>query len=289
MHRHLIIVIVLVLYTVFGAPHADADSAPPAERQFKLGGYDRALLDADRLDIEISFQLVVNEILESLNAYTVFSVFATFEETQRRFASGEVDGTFCAITDCPQLLDFDTGLPMYAFLYDGQPRQEYVLVTTATESSKTLTDLRRKTLSVPIGHELGEHIADRLVLSEFGESASSFFAQTVYPDSSQTALIDLVFGKVDAVVVTQHELDVAIELNPQIESSTRTLYISPPVVVNLMVISPKATADAIELFDYVVDNFSEYQQSRFILELYGADGVTRVTPQDVTPTLQFVQ
>ncbi|MEO0575256.1 MAG: PhnD/SsuA/transferrin family substrate-binding protein [Pseudomonadota bacterium] len=254
---------------------------------FRLGGYDAALFDAERLDIEISFALVLNQILEQMEAHADFTIYDTFEEVSALFATGEIDGMFCSIGDCPKLSAFDEGQPMYGLLYNGAPTQEYVLVTSISNEEDGLGALRNKILAVPNWHQLGERIANIHIQEQTQQNIDTYFARVVRPDSSQTALIDLVFGKVDAAVVTRNELNIAIELNPQMASSLSALYVSPPVILNLMVISPKARPGYRELFATVVENITEYSQSQYMLQLYGADGITLIRPQDIASTLEF--
>lgn len=254
---------------------------------FRLGGYDAALLDAERLDIEISFALILNQILEQMDARADFTVYDTFDEVSELFRSGTIEGMFCSIGDCPKLLSFNEGLPMYSLLYNGAPTQEYVLVTSISHEAKGLNSLRGKTFGVPFGHALGERIANTYIAEQTGQNIGEFFGSIARPDSSQSALIDLVFGKVDIAIVTKNELGIAIDLNPQMASSLTTLYVSPPVVLNLMVLSPKTGPDYRALFRHVTANLSEYSQSRHMLALYGADGIAPLAPEDIAATLAF--
>ena len=273
-----------------------AAAAEHAANVMRVGGYTKAMFEADRLDIEITTGLLFNELLREIDEAADIHVYDTYAEMLTAYKNGQLDAAFCILIECRELMAHSSEHDFFTTIMNGTPFDRYLLLTRndrREEAANTLASLRYKRLSVIGSHSTGMLMLDRALEASKLPNSASFFADIVAPSSSQAAIIDLFFGKTDAALVTRNELINAAALNPQINSKLETVFETGEVLSLVMMIHKDFPEDRVQQLGDMVDKvFSDPEQfpkSDQLVQLFGADSVVRIDPGAVAATMRLVR
>ncbi|MEL7297114.1 MAG: PhnD/SsuA/transferrin family substrate-binding protein [Pseudomonadota bacterium] len=273
-----------------------AAAADHTANVMRVGGYTKAMFEADRLDIEITTGLLFNELLREIDESADIHVYDTYSEMLAGYKNGQLDAAFCILIECEELMAHSSDHDFFTTITNGSPYDRYVLLTRndpRDESANTLASLRGKRLSVIGSHSTGMLLLDRALQASNLPDSASFFADVVAPASSQAAIIDLFFGKTDAALVTRNELSNAAALNPQVNSQLQTVFETGDVLSLVLMVHKDFPEDRAKLLGDMVDKvFSDPKQfpkSDQLVQLFGADSVVRIDPAAVAATMRLTR
>jgi ABC-type phosphate/phosphonate transport system substrate-binding protein len=109
-------------------------------------------------------------------------------------------------------------------------KQRYLILVRSSDKDKPLADLRNQKLSIARGHLVAKRFLDVTLMQRGLPASDRFFSEADMDKNSNTAIIDLFFGRVDLVVIPEFGYELALELNPQLRHATTVLAKSEPLI-----------------------------------------------------------
>jgi phosphonate transport system substrate-binding protein len=157
----------------------------------------------------------------------------------------------------------------------------YLLLVNPSSTATTVEDLRGKnvvTSSRSRWNVSGMWLEVLLAKGNLGR-ASSFFSSFKTTEKSQECVLPLFFGKVDACVVGEPDLNLAKEMNPQL-GRLRVLARSRPMVEGVLATPVEPTPGRKELIDAIL-GLNLDPRGRQVLQLFRTERVVRIQPGDL--------
>jgi phosphonate transport system substrate-binding protein len=157
----------------------------------------------------------------------------------------------------------------------------YVLLVNPSLAATTIAGLRGKKLLVSArnGSNAGTVWIDVLLSKEKLGRAASFFASINVPDKPQACILPLFFGRVDACVLDEVNLNLAKEMNPQL-GQLRVLARSRPMVESVIAMPTEPFPYQKELMDAML-SLHEDPHGRQMLMVFKTDRLVRIQPGDL--------
>jgi len=161
------------------------------------------------------------------------------------------------------------------------PAYSYVILVNPSSTARTIEDLRGKnvlTSSRSAWNVAGMWLEVLLAREKLGRAAS-FFASVQATEKSQGCILPLFFGKVDACVVGEPDLNLAKEMNPQL-GRLREVARSRPMIEGVIATPVEPTPGRKELIDAIL-GLNTDPRGRQVLELFKTERVVRIQPGDL--------
>jgi ABC-type phosphate/phosphonate transport system substrate-binding protein len=108
---------------------------------------------------------------------------------------------------------------------------------------------------------------------------AAFFASIKAPEKAQGCILPLFFGAVDACVVDEVNLNLAKEMNPQLES-LRVVARSRPLIEGLVAIPAETRPYRQELIDGML-GLNQDARGRQLLMVFDTERLVRIQPGDL--------
>ncbi|MGD0961336.1 MAG: PhnD/SsuA/transferrin family substrate-binding protein [Methylomonas sp.] len=160
-----------------------------------------------------------------------------------------------------------------------------VLLTKNDAAITGLANLRGKRLLMPNNDELSEIFIDGQTRQLFHTGYKQFFGSVDMNTKNSRMVLDLFFGKADAVLVYLSTYDVMVELNPQIKSNTKIL-LSYPLSSRSYGFFRREFLEEYQLRQPLKDflaKIAEHPKLQEILVLFKTEAIVPVTIQELTP------
>jgi ABC-type phosphate/phosphonate transport system substrate-binding protein len=108
----------------------------------------------------------------------------------------------------------------------------FKLIVTKESSIKNLNDLKGKKIliSTSAAQDIPHFWLDHLLSIKGLSKKEKYFKEIENSEKSLTSILKVYFGQADACIISESNLNLAIELNPQLDSDFTTLEISKPIV-----------------------------------------------------------
>lgn len=214
----------MVLLLQFHAVLAE-DSENPTLPRFVMGFYLPAISDEVHIkDIRVTMDYWFKEIshdmriLESQAYY-----FDDIQEISRKFHNNELDIIIVPPLSLIKHFDLnDLGQGIAGSRTQGL-MNSLVLLVNNNPALTELGNLKGKKLLLLENDELSDMYIDTMVRKQFHVGYEQFFGEVIRKNKSDRLVLDLFFGKADAILVYLRTFDIMAELNPQIKSRIKAL------------------------------------------------------------------
>jgi ABC-type phosphate/phosphonate transport system substrate-binding protein len=203
-------------------------------------------------------------------------------EIRGRLQSHSVDELILGISE---FLELESSHLAIAVTTDSRGAQataghSYVLLA-ALSGATSLADLRRKNIAVYSRSADNTGLVWLEVLLNQGKlgRAASFFASIKLADKPQSCVLPLFFGTVDACVVDRDDLDLAIEMNPQLRK-LKTLARSGLLIDSVLAMPVEPHPYRKELVETML-TLQDDPRGRQMLMVFKSDRLVAVQPGDL--------
>ena len=163
----------------------------------------------------------------------------------------------------------------------GNAPYSYLLLVNPSSRATTVADLRGKNVlaSSRGGSNTANVWLDVLLSHESLGRAASFFGSVRVPEKAQACILALFFGKVDACVVDEVNLNMAKEMNPQL-GQLRVLARSRPMIGSVIATPLDPEPHRNELIDAILALHTD-PRGHQLLQLFKTERVVRIQPGDL--------
>jgi len=157
----------------------------------------------------------------------------------------------------------------------------YVLLVNPSSGLTTISGLRGKNVLVSSrnGSNTGSVWIDVLLGKEKLGRAASFFGSIKAADKPQACILPLFFGKLDACVVDEVNLDLAKEMNPQL-GQLKVLARSRPMIESVIALPVEPGPYQQEMIDSIL-SLHEDPRGRQLLMVFKTERIVRLQPGDL--------
>jgi ABC-type phosphate/phosphonate transport system substrate-binding protein len=196
-----------------------------------MGGSSLGIRDSSKQDTEITFNVVLSELLKSHGANFSLIVFDSTQELYNAFDKDLIHGIFgTPLEYIPRENKMKPA--MMAIHYKNAPlKQSLIAVVRTADNIKSIKDLRGKKISIGNIQDMEKLYLNTLLLENQQAELDTFFAERLTPKNTNTGIMDVFFGRSDITLVRESEYKTAIELNPQVEKKLSILAESEPFLV----------------------------------------------------------
>jgi hypothetical protein len=207
-----------------------SETGVEAHPVIKAGAGREVLFYSSVTDAEIVFKKIFNELLAEVNESFTVKIYDNNDMLIRDFKEGKLE---VLVLDSLLFLELEDLIhPNGRFIVQLGPslKQRYLILVRSGDEDTLLADLRDRGLSIARGHLVAKRFLDVTLMQQGLPVSDRFFKESDMSKSSNTAIIDLFFGRVDLVVVPEFGYELALELNPQLRNATTVLAKSEPLV-----------------------------------------------------------
>jgi phosphonate transport system substrate-binding protein len=204
-------------------------------------------------------------------------------EIRDRLQKHSVDVVLLGTTDYLQLESSGTVEPVLTDARNSQGEELYsfLLLVNPASGVTSIAGLRGKDILVSsrdLGNTAGAWL-DVLLSKEKLGRAASFFGSFRTSDKPQACILPLFFGKVDACVVDEVNLNLAKEMNPQL-GRFRVLARSRPMLEGVICVPTEARLFRKEFVDSMLSLHLD-PVGRQLLLVFKTDRIVRIRPGDL--------
>ncbi|MGD0961337.1 MAG: PhnD/SsuA/transferrin family substrate-binding protein [Methylomonas sp.] len=184
--------------------------------------------EANIKDIRVAMDYWIQELTRDLNIVETRTQFFTdITEMSQSFSENNLDMIIepgLSIIKYFKLSDLGVG---FRGIRKNEELNSLILLVNNNGAIGSLADLRGKNLTMADNDELSEIYIDTLTRTQFNRKYGQFFGNININKKNSRLILDLFFGKTDAVLVYLKTYDVMAELNPQIKTNTKILLSYP--------------------------------------------------------------
>ncbi len=228
LNRHYLLAACLaLLWLMPGSAMSEAERPYPP---IKAAAGHEVLFNTSVTDAEIVFKKIFNELLAEANESLTVKIYDNNETLINDFKNGRVE---VLLTDSLSFIELEDLIhPDSRIIVQRgpSPKQRYLILGRRGDKEISLSSLRNRKLSIARGHLVAKRFLDVTLLQQGLPITDSFFSNIDMKKSSNTAIIDLYFSKVDLVVVPEFGYELALELNPQLRNAITVLGKSAPMI-----------------------------------------------------------
>jgi ABC-type phosphate/phosphonate transport system substrate-binding protein len=215
----------------------------------------------------------VNDFTKNIHKNINMKIYTNKEEILKDYISHKMD--IVAISAHSYLLNkkkYDDYSIDYWELRRSEikPLQKMYLVVNRDSNINSILDLKNKKIGIDIENKFGKIFFEKTYLDGSKKNAKDITSKIDY-NKSNSLLLKTYFAKYDASVITSHEYEVMLELNPAIKKKIKILKSSPEIFPHIIVLFHKNnTGKNIKTFKSTLSKFfkNENKQELFdILEI----------------------
>ncbi len=265
----------------FIAGESYADTANQVENiHLVLGGSAIGLRNATKQDVEITFNVAANEILKVNGIELNIVIYPTTENLYSAFDKGEINGFFGTPIEFLAREDqLSKDLMGVVYKYE-QIKQAFVVIARKEVGFSNLNDLKNKRLTLARYQDTEMIYLNTLLLKNHMPEIPVYFSDRFDVKNSNTAIMDVFFGKSDVTVVRESDFKTAVELNPQIGKQLIVVDKSVPYIYTVGAVSKKIPADQIARVFSIIKDFSNTAKGKSLLSIVQVNAVTSISMED---------
>lgn len=208
-------------------------------------------LENEKQNVNLGFNSVFNELLSSENIVCQFKNFGSSDELSAAIKSNQVNAFFGSPIEFIKSEAAFLPTPIVSGIFANHLKSKILLIVRKDSGIDSLQQLKGKVLSTQkwVSGDIGGLFLETLLLENKLPTTQRFFAETLSVDTSNKAMVDLFFNKVDVALITEDQYEIATELNPQLKAQTKVLIASEPYLVLVTALTkstPTQEANAIK-------------------------------------------
>lgn len=242
------------------------------------------LLENDKQNVTLGFSSAFNSMLGTLNVKCDFKSFDSSDELAKAIEQNQVNAFFGSPVEFLKAESYFLENPIASGIIGNQLKSRILLVVRAESEIKSLAQLRGKKLSIQkfIANDLGGLYLETLLLENKLPLIKNFFLETQSSETSNRALVDLFFKKVDATLLSENYFQIAVELNPQLLLQTRILVASEPYLIFVAALRKGTPPQEIDGIKNSLLNVNKTAKGKSILNLMKVQGFKEISLNDLS-------
>ncbi|MEW8505428.1 MAG: PhnD/SsuA/transferrin family substrate-binding protein [Candidatus Thiodiazotropha sp.] len=260
---------------------ASALAAADSQHFIRVGGSAESIYDARITDIEILISLIFNEKFKDQDSQIRIKIYESDLSLSNQLLSGNIDASFMNPVFYLDHIEHLNSDYTYAIQHGPNKKVKYILLTRRDSDLSSLEALRDKKLIVPSGHLVGRRYLDVELLRANLPVADEFFSEIRYTGETDSAIINLFFGQVDAALVTDFSYEVASELNRQIPQALQIIHTSAPLIHMLISIHKDFSPQLADKFLPFIDTINDSPRLQHLRKTFRLAGVKKIEPGDL--------
>lgn len=163
---------------------------------------------------------------------------------------------------------------------------KYIIIASAKKSIKKISDLKKKTFSIPNNYRqtLAVKWLDVLLYRNKLKDLESCFENIKYVKNESNAVYNVFFDKTDCAIIRESVFHTLTELNPQLKETIVEIESSPEFISNVMAYLKDSPHSRLDL---VIQESSELhlsKEGKSILEIFKSSRVEKITEADLQNT-----
>ncbi|MBW9271342.1 MAG: phosphate/phosphite/phosphonate ABC transporter substrate-binding protein [Candidatus Thiodiazotropha sp. (ex. Lucinisca nassula)] len=245
------------------------------------------LYDISEADSKIAFALVLNDILKESGEFVALDIFQNNLEVQKRLLNGDIDAVFTNTLQYLELEEFLNPNGTYVIQHGPNVKPKFYLLTKRNSGRGRLADLWGRKISIPKGYAVGNMYLDVLLMRHNYPVSREFFSEIRQTSDSNSALINLFFGKVDAALVTDFSYEVACELNPQMRKQLSIIQVSEPLLHQVVAVRNDFSKTKLEKIEPFFLNTQHSPNLVHSMNLFRISAITKLSNSSLTEVRQL--
>lgn len=242
------------------------------------------LLENDKQNVTLGFSSAFNSLLTTQNVKCDFKSFDSSDELAEAIEKNQVNAFFGSPVEFLKTESYFLENPIASGIIGNQLKSRILLVVRAESEIKSLAQLRGKKLSIQksIANDLGGLYLETLLLENKLPLIKNFFLDTQSSETSNRALVDLFFKKVDATLLSENYFQIAVELNPQLLLQTRILVASEPYLIFVAALRKGTPPQEVDGIKNSLLNVNKTAKGKSILNLMKVQGFKEISLNDLS-------
>jgi ABC-type phosphate/phosphonate transport system substrate-binding protein len=247
------------------------------------GSSELGFIENDKQNVNLGFNSVFNELLSSVNVQCDFKSYENSEALVKAIKEKKVNGFFGSPIEFLYSESSLLSTPIASGIFAKQTKSKILIVVKKESKINDLTQLKGKKIGMQkwISSDVAGIFLETLLMENNLPLQSQFFSEIVIKDTSNMALVDLYFNKVDAILVNQVQFEVAAELNPQLLQQTKILVASEPYLIFVSALSKETPDSVVSVTKEKLLNIHKTAKGRNILRLMKLEGFQEVSVKEL--------
>lgn len=163
---------------------------------------------------------------------------------------------------------------------------KYLLVVNKNSKIKKLKDLKNRSIIYQSPDKFSKVWLDYIIYKKLAIPSDKLLSRVSSDNKMYKKVLDLYFGKQDAIVVSKEILETSLSLNPKLKESIVVLEESPLIFPGIVGSFHKdAPDDIVDYYNNLIENRQEYLSN--ILELVGLKSIVFSKKEDYQEVLKF--
>jgi len=239
--------------------------------------------ESDKQNVNIGFSAVFNEILSSENVKCDFKSTDSSEELYAAIQANQVNAFFGSPVEFLKTEQYFLDSPIASGIFANQLKYKNYLLVRKDSGIYSITQLKGKKLvtSKWTTGDLGGLYLETLLLENKQALPKQFFSEVLMTETSNRALVDLLFKKADATLVNENQFNIAAELNPQLRSNIKILSESEPYLIFVTALSKNTPTQEIRAIKNSLFTVHKTAKGRSVLNLLKIQGFQEVSSADL--------
>lgn len=260
----------LLLTTILthSAPLPDRYTDNPSIGYF--GRMSKILFDANVTDTTIATDMIIRKVFGMMDMKSEIKIYEDRNALIHDLSENRVDAVFTNTIDHFALDHLINSDYIYTLIYGSSAHQKAYLLTRKKDRIKNLVDLRGKKISIPNGHDLGRLFLDVELRKQGLPGLDKYFSSIKQTIDTNTAVVDLFFGKSDCALVSDVAFELAAELNKQIPQDLKVLIASDYMIPQIIAINKNVPHSIFKKVDEFLVKAHENPRIKHLLSLFRA-------------------
>lgn len=253
----------------------------------RLGFTSGSLYDVDANDARAAQETWLRSVLNLINESStqkgeVKSVFyPTVTAACEGFHKNEVDAIIILPIEYLSMCNKESIIPALTSLTDGKYGDHYVLVTRKQDAIQDINELQSTELILSIkgNNTLPKFWLETELLQKGYTSIETFFKKTTTVSKTTQAILPVFFGNADVCLVPQKDLNIAMELNPQLKNKLEIIKQSESFIRTLVCTQKEYYDTYFPLLKKLIEVLNSTPQGQQFLTLFRASRLKQFQPE----------
>jgi ABC-type phosphate/phosphonate transport system substrate-binding protein len=129
--------------------------------------------------------------------------------------------------------------------------------------------------------DLGGLYLETILLENKLPVTKQFFSEILQTETSNRAIVDLLFKKADVALVNENQFNIAAELNPQLRSNLKILSESEPYLIFVTALSKNTPTQEVKAIKNSLLTVHKTAKGRSVLNLLKIQGFQEISLADI--------
>ena len=257
-----------------------------AEDLVSFGFYQAARAEMSRADVRTAFDLWAQELGERFQVRIKVRYFEDPALMHEAFLRDEINGVTADATTLARHFKPDELAEGYSVAMPGGFNLQLL---AAKDSAITgIKDLAGKRVTLTEGDGTAEMYLESLCLRQFGRDCRHVFAEVQRVPNNHQAIMRVFFGKADLALSYRYSLELAKEMNPQLDRKVGRVIAEMPISsMYYAFFGAKVDKDFRQRTLRMIPTLHTYPRGRQLLDLFKMDHLELAEPSELKPFIQL--